>query len=120
MTIAIPAQEVDLSSPVDDRFGRAVWFHVIDTETGERHVHENTKNLHAVQGAGVQAAQAVIDLGVEAVVTGHCGPKAFAVLKAADVDVYVGARGTVEDAIEAFAAGTLEEAKEANREGHWV
>ena len=35
MTIAVTAQGRDLSAPIDPRFGRAKFFVIVDTETGE-------------------------------------------------------------------------------------
>jgi predicted Fe-Mo cluster-binding NifX family protein len=120
MKVAVTSQGEDMSSEVDPRFGRAAYFIVIDTETGAATAHENSQNLNAAQGAGIQAARNVIELGVEAVVTGNVGPKAFSVLKSGDVEVHIGAEGTVADAIEKMKAGQLECTNAANVEGHWV
>ena len=120
MKVAVTSQGPDLDAGLDPRFGRAQCFVIVDTETGEFACHDNSQNLNAVQGAGVQAGQNVAALGVEAVVTGSVGPKAFTVLQAAGIDVYVGASGTVRDAVEQYKAGRLERAGKANVEGHWT
>ena len=120
MKVAVTSQGLDLDSLVDPRFGRAKAFILVDTETGEFSVHDNAQNLNAVQGAGIQAARTAADLGVEAVVTGNMGPKAFAALRAIDVKVYTGASGTVKEAVEQFKAGQLQSADKANVEGHWA
>ena len=83
MKIVITSQGTSLESPVDPRFGRAKHFVLVDTNTGELSAHDNSQNLNAPQGAGIQAAQAVAQLGAEAVLTGHVGPKAFTTLQAA-------------------------------------
>ena len=119
MKIAITSQGTSLDSPVDPRFGRATYFILADTESGEWTSHDNALNLNAPQGAGIQAAQAVARLGAEAVLTGHVGPKAFAVLKAANINVYTGANGTMREAIECLKSGKLQVAKTADVEGHW-
>ena len=119
MKIAVTAQGTDLTSQVDPRFGRAKTFLVIDTETQDYTSHDNTQNLNAPQGAGIQAGRAVVDLGVEVVLTGNVGPKAFATLQAGGVKVCPGASGTVQDALEQFKAGRFEEARDANVPGHW-
>ncbi len=64
MKIAITAQEKELSSEVDLRFGRAKFLLVVDTETGDFEVHDNELNLNAVQGAGIQTGQNIANLGV--------------------------------------------------------
>ena len=120
MKSAVTSQGPDLDSGVDPRFGRAQCFVVVDTETGELACHDNSQNLNAVQGAGVQAGQNIAQLGVEAVVTGNVGPKAFAVLQAAGISVHIGASGTVRDAVEEYKAGRLECAGKANVEGRWT
>ncbi|NQU20528.1 MAG: NifB/NifX family molybdenum-iron cluster-binding protein [Candidatus Nealsonbacteria bacterium] len=120
MKIAVTSQGPDLNSQIDPRFGRARTFIVLDTDTDEFSVHDNTQNVNAAQGAGIQAGRAVADLGVEAVLTGNVGPKAFAALQAANVKVYPAASGTVKEAVEKFKAGALQSADGANVEGHWM
>ena len=120
MKVAVTSQGSDLNSQVDPRFGRAKNFIVVDTETDEFSVHDNTQNLNAAQGAGIQAGRTVVDLGVTAVITGNVGPKAFTTLQAGNVNVYSGASGTVKEAVEKFKAGQLQGAEKANVEGHWA
>ena len=120
MKVAVTSQGKELSSQVDPRFGRAKYFIVIDTDSGEFTAHDNSQNLNAAQGAGIQAGQNVINLGVEAVVTGNVGPKAFTTLQAGNVKIYIRATGTVQNAIEQLKVGTPQEAKQANVEGHWA
>jgi predicted Fe-Mo cluster-binding NifX family protein len=120
MKLAVTSQGPDLRSSIDPRFGRATCFIVIDTETGQFSAADNSVNLNAAQGAGIQSGRKVVELGVEAVITGHVGPKAFATLQAGGVKVYVGAGGTVAEAVEQFKAGKLKQSTGADVEGHWV
>ncbi len=120
MKLAVTSKGKALESAVDRRFGRAKFFIVADTETGFLHCVDNDQSLNALQGAGIQAANNVVELDVQAVVTGHIGPKAFAVLKAGGIPVYTGATGTVAEAVEQFKENQLELAGEADVEGHWV
>ena len=120
MRVAVTSQGPDLASAVDPRFGRAKFLVVVDTETGESATHDNTQNLNAVQGAGIQAAQNVVSLGVDAVATGNVGPKAFTALQAGNVKAYIGAAGSVGATVEQLKAGQLECAGKPNVEGHWV
>ncbi len=119
MKIAITSQGQDLDSQVDPRFGRAKFFIVVDTEADGFTVTDNSMNLNAAQGAGIQAGRNVVELGVEAVVTGHVGPKAFATLQAGGVKLYTGAAGTIAEAIEQFKQGKLQQTDAPNVEGHW-
>ena len=120
MKVAVTSQGPELSSQVDPRFGRARYFVVVDTDSGEFTAHDNTKNVDAVQGAGIQAGRTVVELGVAAVITGHVGPKAFGALQAGGIKVYPNASGTVKEAVEAFKAGQLQPAEQADVEGHWA
>ena len=120
MKVAVTSQGPDVNSAVDPHFGRAKFFIVVDTETGEFSAHDNSQNLNAVQGAGIQAGRNVVDLGVEAVITGNTGPKAFATLQAGGIKVYIGASGTVAEVVEQFKADKLECVSKANVEGHWM
>lgn len=120
MKIVVTSQGMDMDSPVDPRFGRARAFVLVDTETGSFQGVDNAQNLQAAQGAGIQAGRRVVELGAEAVLTGHVGPKAFATLQAGGVRVCTGATGTVAQAVEQFQAGQLDEATGADVEGHWV
>ena len=120
MKVIVTSQGRELNSPVDPRFGRARYFIVVDTETGDFSAADNSQNLDAAQGAGIQAGKNVVDLGAKAVITGHIGPRAFATLQAGEVAIHTGASGTVADAIEQFKAGTLEQSGGADVEGHWV
>lgn len=120
MRIVITSSGKTMDSQVDPRFGRAAFFIVVDAETGESEAHDNVQNLNAVQGAGIQAARQVVELGAQAVLTGHVGPKAFTALHAAGVKVYAGAAGSVRQAVETYKAGQLAETNEATVEGHWM
>jgi predicted Fe-Mo cluster-binding NifX family protein len=120
MKVVVTSQGSTLDSPVDPRFGRARFFVLVDTESGEHAAHDNAQNLSAPQGAGIQAAQAVARLGADAVLTGHVGPKAFAALQAAGISVCTGAAGTVREAVEQFNAGRLSAAQKADVQGRWA
>ena len=120
MKIAISSQGKEMSSTVDPRFGRARYFIVVDTETDAFTVHDNSQNLNAAQGAGIQAATNVANLGVQGVISGNVGPKAHSTLTAAEIDIYIGASGTVQDAVNAFKAGILTKADKANVRDHWI
>jgi predicted Fe-Mo cluster-binding NifX family protein len=119
MKVAVTAQGPEISCDLDSRFGRANCFIVVDTESGTSQIIDNAPNLNAAQGAGVQAAQTVAGLEVDAVMTGHCGPKAFRVLDAAGIQIYLGAEGTVEAALKDFRAGKYQPANKPDVEGHW-
>lgn len=118
MKVAFTARGDTLDHEIDERFGRAAMFVVVDTsDRSVRHV-DNSESTNAAEGAGIQAARTVWEAHAEAVVTGHCGPKAFSALKKAGIDVYVGARGTVGESLAMFESGELERAESADVSGH--
>lgn len=118
--IALTTSGSDLTAPLDSRFGRAPKFLIYDLESNKFEVVNNAQNLNAAQGAGIQSAQNIARLGVGALITGHCGPKAFRVLKQAGIKIYNAAAPTVAEALEQYRAGKLTEAASADVEGHWV
>lgn len=120
MKIAFTTSGNDLDAPLDSRFGRAPKFLVYDLENDAFEVFDNQQNLNAAQGAGIQSAEATARLGVKAVVTGHCGPKAFRVLSAVGIGVFNCDASTVAEALRAYRAGALAELTTADVEGHWV
>ncbi|MDD2236698.1 MAG: NifB/NifX family molybdenum-iron cluster-binding protein [Kiritimatiellae bacterium] len=121
MKVIITAKGETIESEADLHFGRAKYFLLVDTETGECTAHDNKQNLNAAQGAGIQSAETVIRLGAEAVITGNVGPKAFRVLSGSEIPVFlVPAESTVSQAVELMKAAQLPRADGATKEGHWV
>lgn len=120
MKIAITSVESQLESSIDSRFGRAAGFIIYDIKTDNFNYVNNSQNLNAMQGAGIQAAQTVVNENIDALITGHCGPKAFKVLSASGIKIYTNAKGTVKEIIEKFKNNELEQAFDADVEGHWV
>jgi len=117
MKIALSVNTPDLDAAIDPRFGRAAYLLVVDTATGEWLAHENP-GQNASGGAGVQAAQFVAGLGVQAVISGEFGPHAFDALHAAQIAMYTyGDCHTAQDAIERFKAGGLRQTGAASAGG---
>ena len=108
MIVVITAQGTEPSDSVDPRFGRAPHFVLFDTETEIFKALDNSQQVNAAQGAGVQAAQNVVAAGAEVLLTGQCGPKAYQALSAAGVKIFAGIQGTVEEAVQAWRDDALE------------
>ena len=94
MRIAISATGTTLDAEVDPRFGRCQYFIMADPETMEFEALENSSAM-ASGGAGISAAQMIAGKGLEAVLTGNCGPNAYQVLSAASIQVITGVSGKV-------------------------
>lgn len=119
MKVAVTSKGVLLDSEVDPRFGRAPYIMVVDIDTLAFEAVDNSSNVNAFKGAGIQAATMVCEKGAEVLITGYCGPKAFATLEAGGVKVVSDMTGTIRDAVTAFKAGTLTYSTAANKEAHW-
>lgn len=120
MKYVVSVREKSLDAVVDPRFGRAQMFALYNSKTGDCTWHANTQNLQAAQGAGIQSAQNVVNLGAEAVITGHCGPKAFRVLNTAGIPIYNVSGLTIKEAVKQIENGTIKAADNSDVEGHWV
>jgi len=118
--VAVRSTGATLDSPIDPRFGRAKMFVVVDMETNEFEAIDNTQNLNALQGAGIQSGETIARTGARQVITGHCGPKAFQTLRAAGIEVVTGASGTVAQAVEQFRDGKLGAVNKPDVESHWA
>jgi predicted Fe-Mo cluster-binding NifX family protein len=120
MKIAVTTDGDSLDAALDTRFGRASRFLIVDTEKKSFSVVDNIQNLNAAQGAGIQSALMVLSTGATAVITGHCGPKAFRVLHQAGINIYNSKAKTVREALSLFMDGKLIVAAEADVEEHWA
>ena len=120
MKIAVTSKGPNIDSEVDPRFGRAAYIVFVDSDTLAFDAFDNSENVKALKGAGIQAASVVSEKGAEVLITGYCGPNAFKALKAGKVGVAQNAEGTtVRAAVEAYKAGKLSLVDEPNTEGQW-
>ena len=117
MKIAVSATAPGLDAEVDPRFGRCQYFIIVDPESMEFEAVDNS-NAMASGGAGISTARMIASKGVEAVLTGNCGPNAYQTLSAAGIQVITGVSGRIKDAIEAFKAGKFQSSSEPNVGDH--
>ncbi|MEA1922798.1 MAG: NifB/NifX family molybdenum-iron cluster-binding protein [Pseudomonadota bacterium] len=90
MKVAISVTKAGAGAGLEMRFGRCPYFTVYNSETKEYEWFENA-GIKAASGAGTGAAQALLDRGVDVVVSGQFGPKAAQVLGAANIKMLLGA-----------------------------
>jgi len=98
MKVAISAYGQDLDAEINPRFGRCDFLLIVDTDTMAYESFSN-ESMNLTGGAGIQTASFVISKGVQAVLTGSCGPNAMEVFNSAGVAVYPGQAGTVSQAV---------------------
>ena len=119
MKVAVTSKGKDLDAPVDPRFGRAAYILIVDMDDDSVEVVDNSDNVNAFKGAGIQAAAMIGDKGASVLLTGYCGPNAFKTLSAAGVRVASDVSGSVRDALALFKEDKVSYAEDANVEGHW-
>jgi predicted Fe-Mo cluster-binding NifX family protein len=113
MKVAISAAGKNLESTIDERFGRCRYFMIIETDDMSYEVIENT-NADLSTSAGIQSASLVASKGVDAVITGNCGPKAMQVFAATTMAVIIGQHGRIKDVVEKFKRGELNPSARGN------
>jgi predicted Fe-Mo cluster-binding NifX family protein len=86
MKLMISAQNCTLESPVDSRFGRCPWLILVDTESNQWKAFQNPGASQS-GGAGVAAAQFVVDQNAEVVISGDFGPNAARAFQTAKIDM---------------------------------
>ena len=118
MKVVISSNGDTLQSNVDQRFARCPYYIVYDTKDESFEAVNNESSI-AGGGAGIQAAQKISDMGIEAVITGNIGPNAFRVLSAASIKVYSGASGIVKEVIEKFNKGEYKETGNPDVDSHF-
>ena len=117
MKIAVSATGTGLDAQVDPRFGRCQHFIIVDPDTMGFESIENSNNT-ASGGAGIATSQMIAGKGIEAVLTGNCGPNAINVLNAADIKVMTGVAGTIMDAVQDYKAGKYAATTQASVRPH--
>ena len=75
MKLAITLKENEYNSSVDERFGRAPFFIIIDSDTKEFEIIENEAKDEAT-GAGLKAVKNLLKYEIDTIIAGEIGPKA--------------------------------------------
>ncbi|RCV64692.1 putative Fe-Mo cluster-binding protein, NifX family [Methanophagales archaeon] len=100
-----------LEDVVSEHFGRSPTFTVVDMVNNKVEIVQNTGEHFG--GVG-NTPDLVAGAGAEIMLCSGLGPRAINMFEELGIEVYVGASGTVSEAISAFQAGRLKEASDAN------
>lgn len=100
MKIGVTSDGDDLTSYVSEDFGHAPFFLIVDYDTLDYEVVEN--EFINAEGAGMKVADAIVSLGIDAVITGGIGGHGYDTLTKAGITVSFDEDGTVEECIENF------------------
>ncbi|MBS4534157.1 NifB/NifX family molybdenum-iron cluster-binding protein [Clostridium sp. D2Q-14] len=106
MRIVIPVEEKSMGSNVSEIFGRTPYFLIYDKENKKEEFIENTAS-NSRGGAGIKAAQIVVDNKGDVLLTPQCGRNATDVIKGAEIKIYKTESRSVKENIEKFNTGTL-------------
>lgn len=101
MKVIVPLENKLIESPVCQSFGRTPLFVLVDTESDAVEYLDNSAAA-SQGGAGIKAAQMIVDSGASAVITFRLGQNAADVLNAANIEIYKAQDGTVNENIEKF------------------
>ena len=108
MKICVPTMgEAGMQEAICQHFGRAPTFTIIDLDSGKITVLPNVSEH--MGGTGLPT-ETIFAAGVQLMIVGGLGPKAVSLFNQAGVDVFVGAIGTVKDAVDDWQADMLSHA----------
>ncbi len=117
MKIAVSATGMNSTDLMDTRFGRGSYYQIYDTETREISFVENEAK-NAEGGAGIAAAQQVINLGVDVLISWKVGPNAYKLFNKAGIKMLTSECKPVSEVFEAYNNGILNEIEEAGPAHH--
>ncbi len=106
MIIAVPAEEQKLDSPLCVSFGRAPYYCIFDTQTQKSRFIENAA-AQSPGGAGIQAAQDLVDAEITTLITFRLGENAAKVLNAGNVSLLKALNLSIADNISALLENKL-------------
>lgn len=87
MKIAMPVDDKSMESTVCQSFGRTPYFLIYDTQSKESDFIDNSAAA-SQGGAGIKAAQIIVDQKASVLLTPRCGQNAADVIQAADIKIY--------------------------------
>ena len=119
MKICITSVGSNLDSPIDPRFGRAQYFLLLDKKGNLEKALPNP-GVGAMRGAGIAAAQQIVNQGVEVLITGNIGPNAFGALIAGRIKVFLGSPGiSAKEVFKAWKENKLSQVQGPSVPGHF-
>lgn len=87
MIIGIPVDNKRMDGNISSHFGRTEYFLIYNTENKESNFIVN-EAMNAQGGAGIKAAQILVDNKVDAIISPRLGQNAYEVIDGADIKIY--------------------------------
>lgn len=107
MKIAMPVDEQRVDTTICISFGRTPYFLIYDTEDKTTTFVDNSAAASSQGGAGIKAAQVIVDHKVEALLTPRCGENAAEVFNGANVKLFKTTSTNIQEMIQTFESGHL-------------
>ncbi|MGO1368331.1 MAG: NifB/NifX family molybdenum-iron cluster-binding protein [Senegalia sp. (in: firmicutes)] len=117
MKIGIPVSEKTIEGYVNNTFGRTNYFLIYDTQSQSSNFVNNTA-ASSQGGAGIKAAQILVDENIDCLLTPRCGKNAAEVLENADIKLYKSNSSTIKENIDALKEDKLYELNEIHAGFH--
>ena len=105
MKIIVPVEDNKMTTRISQSFGRAAFFLLIIQIPRKKPIENSA--AQAQGGAGIKAAQLVVDNSPDALLTPRCGQNAADVLEAANIKIYQTKGNDLMENIAAFKEGKL-------------
>lgn len=108
MKLAIALKENKYNSLIDERFGRAPYFIIIDNENKNFEIIENEAKDENT-GAGLKAVKNLVKKNIDVIIAEEIGPKAGELIYDLEIPTFkVGKNENVEKVLEAYNNNLLE------------
>ena len=117
MKIAIPVTNNNLASHIHSTLGRSPFYYIYETKTKESTYVINTA-ANAQGGAGIKAAQLLLDQDINVLITPRSGTNALEVLHAGKVEIFESVSTNVEGNIQLYLEGKLNKIMEGHAGFH--
>lgn len=106
MILGIPVDKNSMNGSISTHFGRTEYFLIYDTENNKSKFIDNSA-ASSSGGAGIKAAQIVVDNNVDTLISPRLGQNAYDVINSQNIKIYQSINGSIEDNIKALSEGKL-------------
>ena len=117
MKILLPVDKEQENANINQSLGRAPYYMLYDTDVGSSKFFRNPAS-NSPSGAGIEAAQAIVDSGASALLTPRCGNNAYDILNKAGIKILRTIQGSAKSNIDAFLDGQLSELDSIHKGHH--
>jgi predicted Fe-Mo cluster-binding NifX family protein len=106
MKVAIPVEDKNMKSSISEHFGRTEYFLIYDMNSKEENFVKNTA-ANSSGGAGIEAAQIVLDQRIDTLIVPRLGNNAGEVLKKENIKLFKNESNSIETTLKALEEGEL-------------